>query len=491
MICLPSLEGSVRPVHANSVPDLTVGSVWLEEASNPGQPVTAVAPGDQFLIVASIKNLGNATASGYYIDVYYDSNYGRGGPDNIAPGETQIWYVGPLSAQAGTHTTKWIVDPDNQIVESNETNNELDYTFTVGSQTTNTTTTITSTTSSSSTSISTTQVTTNTTSSSTLPLTVAPKAVKSNNGASIDTSQSKFGGASGKFVASSHQYLSLADSNDWYFGTGAFTIDFWVYFNSLASGGHCIYSQFVDWHNYFWLYFSQGSTQYWIVSENVGGSTKIYLQFQTTVSTGQWYHVALVRQNIQNGWSMYQGGTQIGSAQNNSNAISDSSGSVYIGEMGGSYYFDGWLDEYRVSKGIARWTSNFTPPTAPYSRDNQTVLLLHMDGTNGSTAFVDDVGIAASPAGPMVVDGTTYTSPQTFNWIPGGSHALANSPVLGTSGTRYVWTSWADGGAESRTTITSSSATRYTANYATQYQVTYSQTGYSLSISLPAINRVG
>jgi hypothetical protein len=439
MICLPSLVDSVRPVHADSLPDLTVGSIWLEEASNPGQSVAAVAPGDQFLIVASIKNLGSATASGCYIDVYYDSNYGRGGPDNIAPGETQIWYVGPLSAQAGTHTTKWIVDPDNQIVESNETNNELDHTFTIGSQTTNTTTATTATTSSNSTRTSTTQTTTTTsTSNSTVTLTtttaVAPKLITSNGGASIDTSRSKFGGASGKFVASSHQYLSLADSNDWYFGTGAFTIDFWVYFNSLASGGHCIYSQFVDWHNYFWLYFSQGSTQYWIVSENVGGSTIIYLQFQTTVSTGQWYHVALVRQNIENGWSMYQGGTQIGSAQKNSNAISDFSGSVYIGEMGGSYYFDGWLDEYRVSKGIARWTSNFTPPTAPYSRDNQTVLLLHMDGINGSTAFVDDVGVATSPAGSIVVDGTTYTSPQTFNWIPGGSHALSD----GTKHTSYT-----------------------------------------------------
>jgi hypothetical protein len=29
----------------------------------------------------------------------------------------------------------------------------------------------------------------------------------------------------------------------------------------------------------------------------------------------------------------------------------------------------GFIDELRISKGIARWTSNFTPPTAPYTRD--------------------------------------------------------------------------------------------------------------------------
>ena len=82
--------GSVHQVQAAYSPDLTVDSVWLEESSNPGQPVTQVTPGDQFLIVASIKNVGTVSASGYYLDVYYDTEYGRGGPDTIASGETRF-----------------------------------------------------------------------------------------------------------------------------------------------------------------------------------------------------------------------------------------------------------------------------------------------------------------------------------------------------------------------------------------------------------------
>jgi hypothetical protein len=136
-----SLSGTA---HAGS-PDLTVDSIWLEDASQVGQPVSQVSPGQSFNIVATIKNIGQDTASNYYLDVYYDSDYGRGGPDNIAPGEVQTWYVGPLTAQAGTHTTKWVVDPDNQIVELNESNNEKDYTFIVGSQTATTTVTSSST----------------------------------------------------------------------------------------------------------------------------------------------------------------------------------------------------------------------------------------------------------------------------------------------------------------------------------------------------------
>ena len=164
ILLVPTLASPVHQAHAASSPDLTVDNIWLEESSNPGQPVTQVNPGDQFLIVASMKNLGTATASGYYLDVYYDNDYGRGGPDTIAPGEAQVWYIGPLTAQAGTHTTKWVVDPDNQIAELDESNNEKDYTFTIGAQTTTTTST------SNSTTVLTTQTTqtsTNTTTSTT------------------------------------------------------------------------------------------------------------------------------------------------------------------------------------------------------------------------------------------------------------------------------------------------------------------------------------
>jgi hypothetical protein len=128
-------------VHADSLPYLTVGSIWLEDASQPGTPVSQVSSGESFLIVATIKNIGQATASGFYLEVYYDNDYGRGGPDNIAAGEVQTWYVGPLTATNGTHTTKWIVNPDNVIPESNINNNEKDFTSTVGEQAPVTTTT--------------------------------------------------------------------------------------------------------------------------------------------------------------------------------------------------------------------------------------------------------------------------------------------------------------------------------------------------------------
>ncbi|MGA2462581.1 MAG: CARDB domain-containing protein [Candidatus Bathyarchaeia archaeon] len=135
IVLLITLFALTSPVYAAS-PDLTVSSIWLEKASAPGIPVTGndLAPNDSFNIVANVTNLGQATAQGFYVDVYYDSSYGRGGPDNIAPGEVQQWFIGPLTATPGAHTTRWVVDPDNQIAELNETNNQKQYTFTIRQQ---------------------------------------------------------------------------------------------------------------------------------------------------------------------------------------------------------------------------------------------------------------------------------------------------------------------------------------------------------------------
>jgi len=139
-LLLISLASLVAPAHASASPDLTVENVWLENSSQPGQPVSMILPGEQFAIVVTVKNIGDATATGFYLDAYYDSDYGRGGPDDIAAGEVQEWYVGPLTAESGTHTTTWVVDPDNKIPELNELNNQKEYSFPESSVTTTTTT---------------------------------------------------------------------------------------------------------------------------------------------------------------------------------------------------------------------------------------------------------------------------------------------------------------------------------------------------------------
>ncbi len=82
--------------------------------------------------------------------------------------------------------------------------------------------------------------------------------------------------------------------------------------------------------------------------------------------------------------------------------------------------------------------------------------------------------VTTSPSGlQVVVDGTTYTAPQTFSWVVGSSHTLSvSSPQSGTTGTQYAFSSWSDGGAQNHTITAPSASTTYTANFTTQYSLT-------------------
>jgi hypothetical protein len=225
-----------------------------------------------------------------------------------------------------------------------------------------------------------------------------PKLLTTHNGAQIDNSQFKFGGASGRFLANSRQYLTTPDSKDFQFATNDFTIDFWVRFNSLPSVGQ--YEGFIgqgtNSDNYWFFGVTNSSGSYQLNLWNIaGGSFYVVfehidlLNFRWTVplSKAVWYHVALVRSGstfyaFLNGVS--QGNFSSTSSFASFGAVLHVANSVFNGPL------DGWLDEFRISNGIARWVSDFTPPSTPYVSDPHTVLLLHMDGTNGSRIFLDD-----------------------------------------------------------------------------------------------------
>ncbi len=95
---------------------------------------------------------------------------------------------------------------------------------------------------------------------------------------------------------------------------------------------------------------------------------------------------------------------------------------------------------------------------------------------NFNTSTAVTISFASSPSGLQVtVDGANYTTPVSFQWTPGSQHSVStSSPQSGPSGTRYVFSSWSDGGAQSHTITTPSTNTTYTANFTTQYSLTTS-----------------
>jgi hypothetical protein len=94
------------------------------------------------------------------------------------------------------------------------------------------------------------------------------------------------------------------------------------------------------------------------------------VRIQTSNYTlSQWQHWALVRDSDE--WKVFVDGTLVGSQTFTGASYYDAGAAT---EIGGSsdgnpaqYYFDGYIDEFRISKGIARWTTDFTPPTEAYT----------------------------------------------------------------------------------------------------------------------------
>src|SRR4029453_13607300 len=93
------------------------------------------------------------------------------------------------------------------------------------------------------------------------------------------------------------------------------------------------------------------------------------------------------------------------------------------------------------------------------------------------------VTVQTNPAGrSFTVDGTSYTTAQTFSWQPGSSHTISTtSPQSGGTGVRYVWGNWSDGKPISPTVAPTTNKV-YTANFSTQYYLTVSHnTGGTVS----------
>ena len=107
-----------------------------------------------------------------------------------------------------------------------------------------------------------------------------------------------------------------------------------------------------------------------------------------TVSLSAWTHVALVRSNAST--KIYLNGTQSGSSWTDITDYGTTKPLRIGADWSGAYGFTGYIDDVKISKGVARYTTNFTAPTTALTGDLSTVLLLHFNGNNNSTVFIDD-----------------------------------------------------------------------------------------------------
>jgi hypothetical protein len=185
--------------------------------------------------------------------------------------------------------------------------------------------------------------------------------------AQIDNSKSKFGGTSCSFDGVSGTYLTILDNGDFDF-PGDYTIDFWFNVSSTQGGGFITHHDGSANHGVFINRITVGKIQ---VQDDRNG---IYVEYGSGLNDGNWHHFAWVRQGSgSNNNTIYIDGSSPGSftATGDITINIDLAIGYYI--LSNNNYLDGHIDELRVSKGIARWTSNFTPPNSQYHNDQNVI----------------------------------------------------------------------------------------------------------------------
>lgn len=210
------------------------------------------------------------------------------------------------------------------------------------------------------------------------------KGIIANGNAQVDTAQSKFGGASALFDGTG-DYLDVTTGlRELGFGRGDFTVEGWFRFAN-TTVDMAIYTGST----------TNGDLDIRRLNDNTLRIGRINVAWDLTsgatgISANTWYHIAFVRNS--GTATIYVNGTSVGSGSNTQNYVLTTQ--LRIGAYSSTNLgFNGHMDELRVSN-IARYTAGFTAPTAPFQNDSNTLLLLHMDGTDASTAFFDDNGIA-------------------------------------------------------------------------------------------------
>ena len=187
------------------------------------------------------------------------------------------------------------------------------------------------------------------------------------NGAQISSAQSKFGGTS-LLLDGSNDYLSIGGS-EWNsnLNSGDFTVEFWIRLDALGESRIITnYNGSNGWGvamwsggggtNYFDGYWYNGGWQY--IQYGLSGN-------YTTPSVDTWYHLAFVRNG--NDWSLYLNGTAENTRTLSGSITSSSLGALELGRRYlADQYVDGYIDDLRITKGLARYTSNFTPPTTAH-----------------------------------------------------------------------------------------------------------------------------
>ena len=210
------------------------------------------------------------------------------------------------------------------------------------------------------------------------------KAVSFVDTARLSTVQARFGNSSLDVTQSTTDCLNVDPSSDFGFGTGDFTVEFW-YRRTAANVGNVVLDMRDATAGDAALAVVEAASD--ALSVTVAGSA-VLTSGNSSITNDTWHHIAVARAS--GTMELFIDGAQEASATVATDlAVSRplTIGADYANADGTQAY----IDELRITKGAAKYTTAFIAPSAALKGDRATAILLHLDGLNGATTTSDDI----------------------------------------------------------------------------------------------------
>lgn len=259
-----------------------------------------------------------------------------------------------------------------------------------------------------------------------------PKTVAALGGAVVSTAQRKWGGASISGENTAGARVQINSHADFNMGAGDFTVECWAYVVARSAS---------DIESFAARRTTTGYYGFWLLIDQATGcpefsmcNTSLSIFKATSTTTfplGQWVHLAGVRNGSQ--IKLFVNGVQAASTAVSGTNYGSTEPVMLFGTSDGDARFklNGYVDDLRITKGLARYTANFTPPTEPFPNTNTAYALSGtVTGSTGSPAarairaIREDTG---AYVGGVISDATTgaYTIPTDHS----GEHTVVAYPV--------------------------------------------------------------
>lgn len=186
-----------------------------------------------------------------------------------------------------------------------------------------------------------------------------------NGNAQVATAVRRFGEGS-IFCDGSGDYVTTPDHADFDLGSGDFTIEGWCRIGSTRPSNAqalLVKRASSSVRGPFAILVPANTTKFQLLLATTAGSYAVNLTSTTSPGTGTWTHFAAVRSGTD--VYLFSGGVQEGGTGSVSGALLTNTDSLSLGrdQAGTDTALNGYLDSVRITKGVARYTGTFTPPS--------------------------------------------------------------------------------------------------------------------------------